>query len=81
MVPLDSAALRRALILLVLLAVLLFGWQPSVEPLSKPPQRRETDRPLPDPSGVSLRAARASRAPVLGRRPPAPRQAARRRSL
>lgn len=81
MVLLDSAALRRVLILMVLLAVLLFGWQPGEEPVSKPPQRRETDRPLPDPGGVSLRAARASRASVMGRRLPAPRQAARRRSL
>ncbi len=80
MVLLDPYSLRRALIVAVLLAVLLFGWQPSARPLTRPPQRRETDRPLPDPGGVRLWAARTSRSTHLASRAlPAPRQAARRR--
>jgi hypothetical protein len=81
MLLLDPSALRRALILAMLLAVLLFGWQPSARPLSRPPQRRETDRPLPDSSVVRLWAARVSRSTRAGRPLPSPRQAARRRRL
>jgi hypothetical protein len=62
-----SPPLRRAIILAALLAALLLDWQPSPAPVARVPQRREGERPLPDPGEVRLQAARASRTSALAK--------------
>ncbi|MCY1074315.1 hypothetical protein [Archangium lansingense] len=79
----DSPSFRRTVVLMVLIAILLFDWQPDSRLLSKPAQRREEDRPLPeDGNAVGAQAARPLRSAHLDAvvRPlPGVRQAARRR--
>ena len=80
---LESASFRRTVVLMVLIAILLFDWQPDARLLSAPAQRREQDRPLPeDGHDVESQAARPPRmihADSAARRLPGVRQAARRR--
>jgi hypothetical protein len=79
----ESPSFRRTVVLMVLIAILLFDWQPDSRLLSAPAQRREEDRPLPeDGSEVGTPAARTPRAAHLEgplRPLPGVRQAARRR--
>ncbi len=81
----DSPSFRRTVVMMVLISILLFDWQPDSRLLSAPAQRREEDRPLPeDGSEVGTPAARTPRTAHLEAvtRPlPGVRQAARRRSL
>ena len=78
---LESPAFRRTVVMVVLIAILLFDWQPDSRLLSAPAHRREEERPLPeDGSGVATPAARPVRAWASSRRLPGARQAARRRS-
>jgi hypothetical protein len=80
----ESAPLRRTVVLSVLIALLLFNWQPDPRLLGAPALRREEDRPLPEDSdGVETHAARPPRSAHLeaaGRQLPGGRQAARRRA-
>ena len=80
----ESASFRRTVVMMVLIAILLFDWQPDSRLLSAPAQRREEDRSLPeDGSEVATPAARTPRAAHLESSPrplPGVRQAARRRS-
>ena len=79
----ESASFRRTVVLMVLIAILLFDWQPDPRLLSAPAQWREEERPLPeDGHDVESQAARPPRAGVadgVARRLPGVRQAARRR--
>lgn len=79
----ESPSFRRTVVLMVLIAILLFDWQPDSRLLSAPAHRREEDRPLPeDGNEVSTPAARPPRTAQLDaviRRLPGARQAARRR--
>lgn len=79
----ESPSFRRTVVLMVLIAILLFDWQPDSRLLSTPAQRREEDRPLPeDESELGSPAARPLRSAHLEpvpRRLPGVRQAARRR--
>ena len=79
----ESPSFRRTVVTMVLIAILLFDWQPDSRLLSAPAQRREEDRPLPeDGSEVGTPAARTPRAAHLDSPPrplPGVRQAARRR--
>jgi hypothetical protein len=79
----ESASFRRMVVLVVLIAILLFNWQPDPRLLSAPAQRREDDRRLPrEGSEMDLRAARPLRSAHLEGPPrplPGVRQAARRR--
>ncbi|WNG40643.1 hypothetical protein F0U60_48325 [Archangium minus] len=79
----DSPSFRRTVVMMVLIAILLFDWQPDSRLLSTPAQRREEDRPLPeDGSEVGSQAARPLRSAHLeavARPLPGGRQAARRR--
>ncbi len=81
--PEEAASLRRTVVLMVLIAILLFNWQPDPRLLGPPALRREEDRPLPeDPEGVETLAARTPRAAHAdegGAPLPGHRQAARRR--
>ena len=81
----ESPAFRRTVVMMVLIAILLFDWQPDSRLLSAPAQRREEDRPLPeDGSEVGTPAARTPRAAHLEdplRPLPGVRQAARRRTV
>lgn len=80
----ESASFRRTVVMMVLIAILLFDWQPDSRLLSAPARRREDDRPLPeDGTEVATPAARTPRAAHLVESSPRPlpgvRQAARRR--
>jgi hypothetical protein len=79
----ESASLRRTVVMMVLIAILLFNWQPDPRLLGAPALRREEDSPLPeDADGVETHAARPLRSAHLhetGRQLPGSRQAARRR--
>jgi hypothetical protein len=79
----DSSSLRRMVVLVVLIAILLFHWQPAPGLRAAPVPRREDDRPLPPGrSGAGLRGERPARpAHRVGSARPLPgvRQAARRR--
>ncbi|WP_143196119.1 hypothetical protein [Archangium sp. Cb G35] len=79
----ESPSFRRTVVLMVLISILLFDWQPGSRLLSAPAQRREEERPLPeDGSELGTPAARTPRAAHLESPPrplPGVRQAARRR--
>jgi hypothetical protein len=79
----ESPSFRRTVVTMVLIAILLFDWQPDARLLSPPAQRREADRPLPeDGSGLSAQAARPLHSAHLEGSPrplPGVRQSARRR--
>ena len=79
----ESPSFRRTVVLMVLIAILLFDWQPDSRLLGTPAHRREEERPLPeDGSAVGAQAARPLRSAHLEaepRRLPGVRQAARRR--
>jgi hypothetical protein len=79
----ESASFRRTVVLMVLISILLFHWEPDARLLSAPAQRRESDGPLPEDGGeVGTQAARAPHSAHLDaspRRLPGPRQSARRR--
>jgi hypothetical protein len=79
----ESASFRRTVVLMVLISILLFHWEPDARLLSAPAQRRESDGPLPEDGGeVGTQAARAPHSAHLEatpRRLPGPRQSARRR--
>lgn len=78
----SAPSFRRTVVLMVLIAILLFDWQPDAALLPTPERRREHDPyPLPDPGpGVPLRGARRNRGEI-SRPLPGGRQAARRRPL
>ncbi len=79
----ESASFRRTVVLMVLISILLFHWEPDARLLSAPAQRRESDGALPeDGSEVGTQAARSPHAAHLDASPqrlPGPRQSARRR--
>ncbi|HYO52176.1 hypothetical protein [Archangium sp.] len=79
----DSPSFRRTVVLMVLISILLFHWEPDVRLLSAPVQRREEDRPLPEGGDeLGSQAARPLRSAHLEGPPrplPGVRQAARRR--
>ena len=79
----QSPSFRRTVVLMVLIAILLFDWQPDSRLLSAPAQWREEDRPLPedghDVESQAARPLRAAHADLAARRLPGVRQAARRR--
>lgn len=79
----ESASFRRTVVLMVLIAILLFHWEPDPRLLGAPAHRREEERPLPeDGSEVGAQAARPLRPAHLegvARPLPGVRQAARRR--
>lgn len=79
----ESVSFRRTVVMMVLIAILLFDWQPDSRLLSAPAHRREEDRPLPeDGSELGTPAARPLRSAHLEPVPrplPGVRQAARRR--
>jgi hypothetical protein len=79
----ESPSFRRTVVMMVLISILLFDWQPDPHLLSAPAQRREDDRPLPEEgSEVNPRAARPLHSAHLegpDRPLPGVRQAARRR--
>jgi hypothetical protein len=78
----ESPPLRRTVVMMVLIAILLFDWQPDARFLPPPERRRAHDEPTPLPEltpDLGPRAARATRAEAP--RPlPGARQSARRRS-
>ncbi|HYO74249.1 MAG TPA: hypothetical protein VEU33_50070 [Archangium sp.] len=60
----DSPSFRRTVVMMVLISILLFDWQPDSRLLSAPAQRREEDRPLPEDGrevGTLAMCASASR--------------------
>jgi len=62
----ESPSFRRTVVTMVLIAILLFDWQPDARLLSPPEQRREDDRPLPEDGGeVRPQVARPLRSPHL----------------
>jgi hypothetical protein len=79
----ESPSFRRTVVTMVLIAILLFDWQPDSRLLSTPAQRREADGPLPEHGGeLKPQVARPLRSAHLeGHARPLPggRQAARRR--
>ncbi len=79
----ESPSFRRTVVTMVLIAILLFDWQPDARLLSPPAQRREADDSLPeDGSGLSSQSARPLRSAHLESPPrplPGVRQSARRR--
>jgi hypothetical protein len=81
--PWESAAFRRTVVLMVLIALLLFDWQPDARLLSAPAHRREQDSPLPedghDVASLAARPPRTGSSEGTARRLPGVRQAARRR--
>jgi hypothetical protein len=79
----ESPPFRRTVVMMVLIAILLFDWQPDARLLPPPARRREHDEPIPLPdlnADLSPRGARTGRQEA--KRPlPGARQAARRRSF
>jgi hypothetical protein len=77
----DSASFRRLVVLMVLIAILLFDWQPEPRLLARPSPQRKDDRPLPGPHEAGPRLARPGRSVHFEASRPLPgaRQAARRR--
>jgi hypothetical protein len=79
----NSASFRRTVVLMVLISLLLFNWQPDPHLLGAPVRRREDDRPLPEEGSVTHpQAVRPPRSAHLDGPPrplPGVRQAARRR--
>jgi hypothetical protein len=79
----ESPSFRRTVVTMVLIAILLFDWQPDSRLLSPPAQRREDDRPLPEDGGEVrpqvARPLRSAHLEGLARPLPGGRQAARRR--